>query len=444
MLPTGLRRGIGFETVLRGLPTPRHRGEVKSLIESAAPCRGQVLNIANQVSKLHNCKVFTRSLQPALADDLAHAPAVVLLGPRQVGKTTLALELARSRPHVYLDLESERDVGRLAQAELYLESQRRRLVILDEIHRVPGLLPILRGQIDAARRAGIGAGLYLLLGSASLEVLKQSGETLAGRVAFRELGPLHVGETGPGRMEDLWLRGGFPPSLTAPTDARSLRWREDFIRTYLERDVPQFGPRIAAQALRRLWTMLAHHQGGLLNMAQLARNLGVDVKTVGSYIDLLCDLLLLRRLTPWHASLGKRLVRTPKVYLRDSGLLHALLGIPTMDTLLSHMVVGASWEGFCIETLLACAPDGVSAYFYRTSAGAEIDLLLAWPGGELWAVEIKRSLAPKPERGFHVACADLKPARRWVVYPGREAFPLAEGIEALPLPEACRQFGPGS
>ena len=384
--------------------------------------------------------MFSRSLQPLLVEDLTHVPAVALLGPRQVGKTTLALELARSRPHVYLDLESQRDVARLDQAELYLESQRGRLVILDEIHRVPGLLPILRGQIDAARRAGFDAGLYLLLGSASLEVLKQSGETLAGRVAFRELGPLHLGETGPGRLEDLWLRGGFPASLAASGDARSLRWREDFIRTYLERDVPQFGPRIAAQALRRLWTMLAHHQGGLLNMAQLARNLGVDVKTVGGYIDLLCDLMLLRRLAPWHASIGKRLVRTPKVYLRDSGLLHALLGIPTLDALLSHMVVGASWEGYCIETLLACAPHGVQAHFYRTSAGAEIDLLLAWPGGDLWAVEVKRSLAPRPERGFHVACADLRPVRRWVVYPGLDAFPVGEGVEALPLAEACRRL----
>lgn len=385
--------------------------------------------------------MYTRWLRRHLIEELSHEPAVALLGPRQVGKTTLALDVARDRPHVYLDLESERDRGKLAQAELYLEAQRDRLVILDEIHRAPGLFPVLRGQIDAARRMGLASGRYLMLGSASLDALKQSGETLAGRVTYLELSPLHVGETGPGKLNELWLRGGFPPSLQAPGDARSLRWRESFLRTYLERDIPQFGPRIAAETLRRFWTMLAHHQGGLLNLTQLARNLGLDVKTVGRYVDLLCDLLLLRRLQPWHVNTGKRLVKAPKVYVRDSGLLHALLGIGTLDDLLSHMVVGASWEGFCIETLLACAPQGVSGHFYRTSAGAEVDLILAWPGGDLWAFEIKRSLSPKPERGFHSACDDLQPSRRWVVYPGNERFPLASGVEAVPLWMACEGLG---
>lgn len=384
--------------------------------------------------------MFDRRLQPLLSEELDHAPAVALLGPRQAGKTTLALEVARNRPHVYLDLESERDRAKLQQAELYFEAHRDRLVILDEVHRSPGLFPLLRGQIDQARREGWSAGRYLMLGSASWDVLKQSGETLAGRVSYLELGPLHVGEVGASRLKDLWVRGGFPPSVTAANDSRSLRWRESFIRTYLERDVPQFGPRIAAETLRRFWTMLAHHQGGLLNMAQLARNLGVDVKTIGSYVDLLCDLLLLRRLAPWHANAGKRLVKAPKVYVRDSGLLHALLDIGSLDALLSHMVVGASWEGFCIETLLACAPPGVTGHFYRTSAGAEVDLLLSWPGGELWAVEIKRSLSPKVERGFHSACADLKPARKWVLYPGSDAFPLDADIQALSLPMACAEL----
>lgn len=210
-----------------------------------------------------------------------------------------------------------------------------------------------------------------------------------------ELAPLNVLETGAATQDALWLRGGFPSSVQAPSDARSLHWRENFIRTYLERDIPQFGPRIAAETLRRFWTMLAHHQGGLLNVAQLARNLGVDVKTAQSYIGLLCDLLLLRRLPPWHTNTGKRLVKAPKVYVRDSGLLHALLGIGSGEQLLSHMVVGASWEGHCLENLLSCAPRGVTAYFYRTSAGAEIDLLLVWPGGEQWAIEFKRSLSPK-------------------------------------------------
>ena len=388
--------------------------------------------------------MLNRFLAPVLRDELSFSPAVALLGPRQAGKTTLALQVAQGLPHVYLDLESERDRAKLAQPELYLEGHLDKLVILDEVHRAPGLFPVLRGLIDRARREGQGegdsAGRYLLLGSASLDVLKQSGETLAGRIAYLELAPLNLLEAGAQAQDALWLRGGFPPSLQAPSLARSLQWRENFIRSYLERDIPQFGPRIAADTLRRFWTMLAHHQGGLLNVAQLARNLGVDAKTAQSYISLLVDLLLVRRLPPWHANLGKRLVKAPKVYVRDSGLVHALLGIATREQLLSHMVVGASWESHCMESLLSCAPPGVSAHFYRTSAGAEIDLLLAWPGGELWAVEFKRSLMPKLERGFHHACQDLQPSRKWVVYPGQESFPVAADIQAVSLHTLCEKL----
>jgi predicted AAA+ superfamily ATPase len=377
--------------------------------------------------------MISRSLTPALIDALAHSPAVALLGPRQAGKTTLALEVAKSigRPSLYLDLESEQDRGKLAQAELYLADHVDKLVILDEVHRAPGLFPVLRGLIDKGRRAGRKAGRFLLLGSASLDLLKQSGETLAGRIAYLELTPFTLLETGHLPADNLWVRGGFPESLLAPGAARSLRWRRDFIRSYLERDIPQLGPRIAAETLRRFWGMLAHHQGGLLNTAQFARNLGVDAKTAASYLDLLVDLLLVRRLPPWHANLGKRLVKSPKVYVRDSGLVHALLGIADKEALLAHPVVGQSWECFVIENLLACAPDGVQGHFYRSSSGAEIDLLLAWPNGELWAIEIKRSLAPRLERGFHSACADLKPARKLVIYPGAETYRLAEDIEAM-------------
>jgi predicted AAA+ superfamily ATPase len=388
--------------------------------------------------------MFKRHLQALLAEELQLSPAVALLGPRQVGKTTLALEVARDIPHIYLDLESERDRSKLAQSELYLESHLDKLVILDEVHRAPSLFPVLRGLIDQARRMGRASGQYLLLGSASLNVLQQSSETLAGRIAYLELTPLNVMEVGQDSVEPLWLRGGFPQSLSAPSDARSLRWRENFISTYLERDIPQFGPRIAAETLRRFWTMLAHHQGGMLNVAHLSRNLGVDVKTVQSYIDLLCDLLLVRRLAPWHTNTGKRLVKAPKVYVRDSGLVHALLNIETKETLLSHMVVGASWEGFCIETLLACAPKGVTGYFYRTGGGAEIDLLLTWPGGELWAIEIKRSSAPKVERGFHSACDDLNPSQKWVVYPGQENYPISADIQAISLLGLCERMNMGS
>lgn len=384
--------------------------------------------------------MITRHLTEKLLEALAEMPAVALLGPRQSGKTTLALELGEAQGALYLDLESEQDRARLAQAELYLAEQQHRLVILDEVHRAPGLFPVLRGLIDRARRAGRRSGQYLLLGSASLDLLKQSGETLAGRIAYLELGPFDVLETRHLPPDDLWLRGGFPESLLARGAAASLRWRQNFIRSYLERDIPQFGPRIAAETLRRFWTMLAHHQGGLLNTAQFARNLGVDAKTAGSYLDLLVDLLLVRRLPPWHGNVGKRLVKSPKVYVRDSGLVHALLGIPDKDTLLAHPVVGQSWECFVVENLIAAAPEGVDAYFYRTGGGAEIDLLLVWPDGRKWAIEIKRSLSPKVERGFHAACADLMPERKFVVYPGAERYPLAADIEALPLVTLAEQL----
>jgi hypothetical protein len=374
---------------------------------------------------------------PKLTQRLGEIPAVLLIGPRQVGKTTLAFAVAERQDALHLDLESEQDCARLAEPELYLADHFGRLVILDEIHRVPGLFPVLRGLIDRARREGNRTGLYLFLGSASLDMLRQSGETLAGRVSYLELSPFDVLEVceraGDAAQDQLWLRGGFPESFMAADEALSLRWRQDFIRTYLERDIPQFGLRIAAETLRRFWVMLSHHQGGLLNVAQLARNRGVDVKTAAAYIDLLADVLLVRRLTSWHANVGKRLVKSPKVYVRDSGLVHALLAIGDKDSLLSHPVVGASWEGFVIENLLAVAPEGVRGFFYRTSGGAEIDLLLNFPDGSLWAVEIKRSLTPLPERGFHTACEDLNPARHFVVYPGVESFPVSEDITAIPL-----------
>ena len=385
--------------------------------------------------------MIDRHLLSRLIEEIRHSPAVALLGPRQAGKTTLAREAAKTMPgSIYLDLESERDRAKLAQPELYLAEHLSELVILDEVHRAPGLFPVLRGLIDQARRNGKRAGQYLLLGSASLDLLQQSGETLAGRIAYLELAPLDLLEVGADQAETLWLRGGFPESLTAPSLQRSLRWRDNFIRAYLERDIPQFGPRIAAQTLRRCWTMLAHLQGSLLNVAQLARNLGLDAKTAHSYVHLLCALLLVRRLQPWHTNLGKRLVKSPKVYIRDSGLVHALLGIETKDALLAHPVVGASWEGFAIENLLAYAPANVQGYFYRTGGGAEADLLLAWPDGKLWAIEIKRSLAPKVERGFHAACEDLMPERKLVVCPSLEPFPLGHGVQAMPLAMLCDEL----
>lgn len=379
-------------------------------------------------------------MEPYLLQRIDEAPAVVLTGPRQVGKTTLALSVAGTRPSLYLDLESARDRARLSEPELYLSDHFDTLVILDEVHRVPGLFPILRGLIDQARRTGHRSGLYLLLGSAALDMLRQSGETLSGRVSFLELFPFSIREvaTEPRSVDQLWLRGGFPDAFLANGDAASLRWREDFIRSYLERDIPQFGPRIAAETLRRFWTMLAHLQGTTLNTAQLARNIGVDTKTAGRYLDLLVDLLMVRRLPPWHTNLGKRLVKSPKVYLRDSGILHALLGIGDKEALLSHPVIGQSWEGFVIENLLICAPVEAEPYFYRTGGGAEVDLVINWRDGRIWVIEIKRSLSPKLGRGFRSACEDLEPERKFVVYPGNESFLLSADETAVSINEMIR------
>lgn len=370
---------------------------------------------------------------------LTEAPAVTMVGPRQVGKTTLALGIAEGRDAVYLDLESEADRARLAEPELYLADHADELVILDEVHRAPGLFEVLRGAIDRGRREGKATGRFLLLGSAALPLLAQSGETLAGRVSFVELAPFDVTEVDEGQ-DRLWVRGGFPESFLANTGKASLRWRRDFIRTYLERDIPQLGPRIPAETLRRLWTMLAHGQGGLLNMAQLARGLGVSGATVGHYLDLMVDLLLVRRLPPRLANAGKRLVRSPKVYVRDSGILHALLGLSDKEGLLGHPVAGASWEGFAIENLLDVAGDDVAASFYRTSGGAEVDLVLTWPDGGEWAIEIKRSLAPKLERGLRSALDDISPERGFVVYSGEEHYRLADGVWAIGLPELCEEL----
>lgn len=377
--------------------------------------------------------MISRLLTPTLLEAVAHSPAVALLGPRQVGKTTLALAVGQNLNALYLDLESEQDIAKLAQSELYLADHQERLVILDEVHRAPGLFPVLRGLIDKGRRAGRRAGQYLLLGSASVDLLKQSGETLAGRITYLELSAFNLLEAGESMTERLWVAGGFPESLLAADSRQSLRWRQNFIRTYLERDIPQFGPRIAAETLRRFWVMLAHGQGALLNAAQLSRNLGVDVKTINNYLDLLVDLMLVRRLPPWYGNIGKRLVKSPKVYVRDTGIAHALLAIQDKESLLSHPVVGQSWECFVIENLLVAGMEQVQGFFYRTGGGAEIDLVLVWPDGCMWVVEIKRSLRPRLERGFHAACADLNPARKFVVYPGAERYRIASDVDVVSL-----------
>ena len=381
--------------------------------------------------------IYRRSYQNVL-NALDRQAAVVLLGARQVGKTTLALEVAEGSEAIYLDLESHADRVKLADPALYLGEYEDRLVILDEIHRVPELFQELRGLIDRGRRRGRRTGRFLILGSASLDLIRQSGESLAGRIEYVDLNPLDVAEAAPDAraMTTLWVRGGFPDSFLAEDDADSMTFRQNFIRSYLERDVAQFGRRIPAETLERLWTMLAHNQGGPLNASKPAAGLALSAPTVSGYIDLLVDLLLVRRLRPFHANVKKRLVKSPKVYVRDSGLLHALLGLADHDALAGHPVVGASWEGFVIENLLAVAPPRTMASFYRTSAGAEIDLLLEIPGKRgPWAIEIKRGLSARLGKGFHHAREDVRPERAFVVHPGEERYPISKEVEAVGLRE---------
>ena len=378
-----------------------------------------------------------RSYQNVL-NALGRQAAVVLLGARQVGKTTLALEIAEGLNAVYLDLESRADREKLGEPALYLREYEDSLVILDEIHRVPELFQELRGLIDRGRRRGRRTGRFLILGSASLDLLRQSGESLAGRIEYVELDPLDVGEAAPDAqaMTTLWVRGGFPDSFLAKDDADSMTFRQNFIRSYLERDVAQFGRRIPAETLERFWTMLAHGQSGLLNASKLAAGLAVSAPTVSGYIDLLVDLLLVRRLRPFHANVKKRMVKSPKIYVRDSGIVHALLGIENHDALAGHPVVGPSWEGFVIENLLAVAPPRTMASFYRTLAGAEIDLLLEIPGrGGPWAIEIKRGISGGLGKGFHHAREDVRPERAFVVHSGEERYPVTKDVEAVGLRE---------
>lgn len=394
--------------------------------------------------------MYQRQILEELSLYLQEFPAVAILGPRQVGKTTLAHQLSAQQSAaqgaLYLDLESPPDLAQLSDPNAYFAAHADRLVILDEVQRMPGLFAVLRGVIDQRRRAGVASGQFLLLGSASIELLAQSSESLAGRLAYVELVPFVLTELPadpPSRLADaqsLWLRGGFPQAYLARSDAASLRWRQQFITTYLERDIPLLGPRIPAQTLRSLWTMLAYEQAQMLNAARLAASLGVSGQTIGRYIDLLCDLLLVRRLQPWARQSSKRLVKAPKVYVRDSGLVHALLGLGTYAELLSHPVVGGSWEGWIIENLIASAPPQTQASYYRTAVGAEIDLLLELPGGALWAVEVKRSSAPTVSRGYHIACDDVGATRRLVVSSSDARFPVAGGIEHVPLLELMREL----
>jgi len=382
--------------------------------------------------------MIKRRIEKIVQDALQRSPSVALIGPRQVGKTTIALNLSESIPSLYLDLESRLDLEKVRDIAAFQQENSDKLIILDEVQRLPEIFAPLRGIIDKERRKGKKTGQFLFLGSASIDLLQQSGESLAGRIAYIELFPVDALEyagNSPDKLNRLWLRGGFPESLLAQSDKNSMQWRLDFTKTYMERDIPQLGPRIPAETLERFWTMLAHNQGTVLNAAHLARNLDVSGVTIGRYLDLMADLLLVRRLKPWTFNIGKRLVRSPKIYIRDSGLTHALLNIGTYNDLLGHPVVGGSWEGFVIENIMSVAPSGVQPFYYGTPGGAEIDLILEFSANEKWAVEIKRSSSPSLTKGFHIACDDIKPKRRYVIYGGKDRFSLGEGFTAISLPD---------
>jgi hypothetical protein len=380
--------------------------------------------------------MIQREIYNKIKSALARQSAVGLIGPRQVGKTTLALEIGKELQSIYLDLESRRDRAKLENPDLYLENYKDRLVIFDEIHRLPELFQDLRGIIDQRRRSGSKVGQFLILGSASIDLLRQSSETLAGRIEYIELSPLFILEldNNLNTLKELWLRGGFPNSFLAQNDEESYIFRQNFIQTYLERDIPQFGPRIPSETLERFWIMLAHNQGAMFNASKLAAGLSTSSPTISKYLDLLVDLLLVRRLQPYHSNLGKRQVKSPKTYIRDSGILHALLGIETYDDLSGNPIIGNSFEGFVIENILLAVPPRTRSSFYRTGAGAEIDLILELPKNKgLWAIEIKLGLNPKPSKGFYSAIKELNPQKAFVVYSGNDNYPINENVEAISL-----------
>ena len=370
--------------------------------------------------------MLKRWAERRLQENISQVPAVALLGTRQVGKTTLAKEMAKKQDSLYLDLELPADLAKLNDPAEFLRSHRDKLVILDEIQRIPNLFPILRGLIDENLQQNRPAGHFLLLGSASMNLLRQSSESLAGRIGYMQLSGLNALEVGVKKnraiRQKLWLRGGFPKSYLATSDNAAMDWLENLIFGLLERDVPQMGLKMSASKLRRLWTMLAHLQGEVVNVSKLAANLEMQRSAVNRYLDALADLLLVRRLMPWYSNVKKRLIKSPRYYIRDSGIQHRLLGIDCYDSLLSNPILGKSWEGFVIENIHSVLPRRAETYFYRTTAGAEIDLLIKMSSSEVWAVEIKHGTAPKLDKHYSKTCQDVGASKKYVLYGGRRSF----------------------
>ncbi len=372
-----------------------------------------------------------RTIQKTIENSLKKYPVVGIVGSRQTGKTTIAkkIQADTKRKVVYIDLELPSDQNKLRDPELYLSQFSDALVIIDEIQRMPSLFPLIRALVDKKRTGG----RFLILGSASPALIKHSSESLAGRIIYYELTPFILDETGYDKMQRLWLRGGYPESYLAENDEESFSWREAFIKTYLEMDIPQLGIRVPAMQLRRFWTMLSHSHGQLWNASQIAKGLGISAPTVRNYLDILEETFIVRQLQPYHSNIKKRLIKSPKVYIRDSGLLHALSRISTFENLQGHPVIGSSWEGFIIEQILGIIPKNWQAYFYRTSAGAEIDLLFIDSRHKPVAVEVKYSMSPKVSKGFWIAYEDLSCKRGFVIYPGEESYPLGNNVFTLPV-----------
>jgi len=366
------------------------------------------------------------SLETRIREALRRSRGVVLAGPRQVGKTTLARRFLPADHPNYFDLEDPEARARLAEPMAALRDLRG-LVVIDEIQRTPDLFPVLRVLMDRESRNG----QYLLLGSASPNLLRQTGESLLGRVEVIEITGFNLDETGPEGLHALWARGGYPLAYTAATDADSLRWRKEAINRFVESELPVLGLNVPAPAMLRFWTMLAHYHGQVWNAADPARSLGVSEPTLRRYLDHLTQTYMVRQLRPWHENLGKRQVKSPKIYFRDTGLLHALMGVADSASLLAHPKSGASWEGYALEQVIRLArPD--AAYFWATHHGAELDLLL-FRGSERVGVEIKRADAPRVTHSNHIVLRDLKLDRLYIVYPGRERYRLAEKVEVVPL-----------
>jgi uncharacterized protein len=386
--------------------------------------------------------MINRWLRSILVKRLSQTPAVAILGSRQVGKTTLARSLDAKKPSHYLDLERPSDLAKLADPELYLGRFADHLVILDEVQRLPGLFPVLRSLIDERRCVGERSAQFLILGSASPELLQQSSESLAGRISYLELDPLNLTELEPGGgvLERHWFRGGYPDSYLAADDAASIQWCEDFITSYVERHLPQLGITAAPVLLRRLCSMLAHQQGATLNLSKMAGSLGIDGKTARHYLDLLVGLYLVRSIPAWSRNAGKRLVKAPKVYWRDSGLLHALAGLQDLEHVLGHPLCGHSWEGYCIEQIVTRLPKGTTSSHYRTHAGAEVDLILENSSGETVALEIKRTLSPKLTPGFVESMRTLQATKGYYIMPHGETFPLSESVTAISLSAFLAQY----